>query len=94
MFFRTFGQHFALVAILCVLSIFLFPASAGPYSVVHGPLTALQAIRLAVRVRWAMMLAGLAFAQLLGLSVAECKAVAETLLPSGLMCTGSSVLRC
>jgi hypothetical protein len=30
---------------LCVVSLFLFPASAGPYPAVHGPATALQAAR-------------------------------------------------
>lgn len=33
------------LVILCVLSLFLFPASAGPYPAVHGPATALQAAR-------------------------------------------------
>jgi len=33
------------LVILCVVSLFLFPASAGPYPAVHGPATALQAAR-------------------------------------------------
>jgi hypothetical protein len=33
------------LVVLCVLSLFLFPASAGPYPAVHGPATALQAAR-------------------------------------------------
>jgi hypothetical protein len=34
--------------------VFLFPAVQGPYSVVHGPATALQAARAAVRLRVAI----------------------------------------
>jgi hypothetical protein len=45
------GCELALVAVLCVLTIFLFPAMQGPYSVVNGPVTALQAIRAAARMR-------------------------------------------
>jgi hypothetical protein len=45
------GSELAALAVLCVLTIFLFPAAQGPYSVVHGPATALQAARAALRVR-------------------------------------------
>jgi hypothetical protein len=44
---------------LCVLMVFLFPAVQGPYSVVHGPATALQAARAAVRLRVAIAQAAL-----------------------------------
>ncbi|MGA7079241.1 MAG: hypothetical protein ACLPZJ_06365 [Terriglobales bacterium] len=43
------------MAVLCVLTIFLFPAMQGPYSVVNGPVTALQAIRAAGRMRKLIM---------------------------------------
>jgi len=39
------GYELALVAMLCTLAIFLFPAVAGPYPTVHGPATALRAMR-------------------------------------------------
>jgi len=39
--------------------VFLFPAVQGPYSVVHGPATALQAARAAVRLRVAIAQAAL-----------------------------------
>ena len=39
----------ASLAVVCVVLIFLFPAGQGPYSVVNGPVTALQAARAAVR---------------------------------------------
>jgi hypothetical protein len=45
------GCELALVAVFCVLTIFLFPAIQGPYSVVNGPVTSLQAIRAAARMR-------------------------------------------
>ena len=45
------GSNLAVLAVLCVLTVFLFPALQGPYSVVHGPATALQAARTAVRLR-------------------------------------------
>lgn len=44
-----------MMAVFCVLMIFLFPAVQGPYSVVHGPASALQAARAAARLRTAIM---------------------------------------
>jgi hypothetical protein len=44
----------AVVAVLCVLMIFLFPSVQGSYSMVHGPVTALLAARTAVRLRIAI----------------------------------------
>jgi len=35
------GSELAVMAVFCVLMIFLFPAMQGPYSVVNGPVTAL-----------------------------------------------------
>jgi len=58
---RHFGHELAIVAIVCVLGIFLFPAAAGSYSAVHGPVTALQAMRRSIRLRWAMAVAAFSF---------------------------------
>jgi membrane-associated protease RseP (regulator of RpoE activity) len=55
------GCELALVAVVCVLTIFLFPAVQGPYSVVNGPVTALQAIRTAARMRKLIMQAAFRF---------------------------------
>ena len=44
----------AVIAVVCVLSIFFFPAMRGPYSVVHGPVTALLAARAAAGLRMAI----------------------------------------
>ena len=49
------GCELAVVAALCVLMIFLFPSMQGPYSVVHGPVSALLAAQAAARVRIAIV---------------------------------------
>lgn len=49
------GCELAVVAVLCVLMIFLFPSMQGPYSVVHGPVTALLAARVAAGVHTAIV---------------------------------------
>ena len=49
------GSELAVMAVLCILMIFLFPAMQGPYSVVNGPVTALLAARAAVRLRIAIV---------------------------------------
>jgi len=43
------------VAILCVLVVFFFPSIQGPYSVVHGPATALLAAPASVRLLTAIV---------------------------------------
>ncbi len=45
------GNEVVVMALFCVLAIFLFPSMQGPYSAVNGPVTALQAVRVAARVR-------------------------------------------
>ncbi len=45
------GCELAVLTVFCVLMIFFFPLMQGPYSVVHGPATALQAARSAARLR-------------------------------------------
>jgi len=52
---RRIGCEVAVLAVLSVLAIFLFPGVQGPYSVVHGPVSALQAARAAVRLRIAIV---------------------------------------
>ena len=49
------GCELAVLTVLCVLMIFFFPLMHGPYSVVHGPATALQAARAAARLRIVIM---------------------------------------
>jgi hypothetical protein len=50
----TFGRIacvLAVLAVVCVLTIFFFPHIDGPYSTVHGPVTALLSMRAAARLR-------------------------------------------
>ena len=49
------GCELAMVAVCCVLAIFLFPSMQGPYSVVNGPVTASQAARAAAHLQIAIM---------------------------------------
>ena len=49
----------AVLAVVCVLAVFFFPAIEGPYSVVHGPVTVMQAARAAAGLRMAVNRAGL-----------------------------------
>jgi hypothetical protein len=53
------GCELAFLALLCILSIFLFPAGQGPYSAVHGPVTSLQSMRAAARLRLTILAAAL-----------------------------------
>lgn len=62
---RAFRYELALLTILCVVVLLLFPAAVGSYASVHGPVTALLAFRWAMKIRWSMMLAGQGFSQLL-----------------------------
>jgi hypothetical protein len=59
MTFRRIGCACAVLSVLCVLLIFLFPTFNGPYSAVHGPVTALLSLRAAARIRVGIVLAGL-----------------------------------
>ena len=49
----------AVMAAFCVLALFFFPGMEGPYSAVHGPVTALLSIRAASLLRTRMVRAGL-----------------------------------
>lgn len=53
------GCEIAVVTVMCVLMIFFFPVMQGPYSVLHGPVTALRAARAAVNLRLAIVQAAL-----------------------------------
>jgi hypothetical protein len=44
-FSPALSYELTLVAILCIIALFLFPAVQGPYSAVHGPVTALLSIK-------------------------------------------------
>ena len=48
---RLTAPEVAVLAVVAILGIFLFPAAQGPYSTVHGPATAFRAACAAIRVR-------------------------------------------
>jgi len=63
MFPRRAADEVVFLMILCVLGIFFFPATQGPYSAVNGPATALQAARTAFRLHVAIVHAALTIAE-------------------------------
>lgn len=89
---------FAVFSVLCVLSVFLFPAMKGPYPAVHGPVTALLSMRAAARLRLGIVLAGFGAiigfycARLSALSWAEFSLSHRELSSFSMAC--SSILRC
>ncbi|MGA8869297.1 MAG: hypothetical protein WB510_20145, partial [Candidatus Sulfotelmatobacter sp.] len=59
MFPGRLGYEIAILAVICTVAIFLFPTARGPYSVVHGPVTALLGLRAKLKLWLAMDLAAL-----------------------------------
>jgi hypothetical protein len=55
------AHEVAVIAMVCVLSVFFVPVAHGPYSAVHGPTTALRALRNRAQVALAMWLGALGF---------------------------------
>jgi ABC-type Fe3+ transport system permease subunit len=49
------GWELALLAVLCVVVVFFFPAVQGPYSAVNGPVSALRSAQAAARLRRAIV---------------------------------------
>jgi hypothetical protein len=62
---RSLRLDLVIVVLLCTLSIFLFPATSGSYTAVHGPVTALRAARAFIATFWSMTLAVLGIARIL-----------------------------
>jgi hypothetical protein len=58
-FSRQLSYEVAVLAILCSTALFFFPAVRGPYSAVHGPVTALRSIQKRLRIWLVMALAAL-----------------------------------
>ena len=50
---------FALLAMVCVMAVFFFPAVQGPYSAVHGPVTVFHGARAAAGLRMGVVQAAL-----------------------------------
>jgi hypothetical protein len=53
------GSELAVLSVISIIVIFLFSGMHGPYSVVHGPMTAFRAARAATRLRIAMLQASI-----------------------------------
>lgn len=88
----------AVVAVLSVLSIFFFPSLQGPYSVVHGPVTALLSLRAATMLRNAIVRAGQSVRQscerMSAVSTWSVKAISAMEIPADLSSASGSILRC
>ena len=54
MTFNRIASLLALLAVVCVLAVFFCHSLQGPYSAVHGPVTALLSVRAATGVRLAI----------------------------------------
>lgn len=54
---HSLAVELAILLLVCVLGIFLCPATVGPYAAVHGPVTAFRSLRAFMRVRWSMVVA-------------------------------------
>ena len=95
MYSGRIGCDLAILAVLCVLSIFLFPAGHGPYSVIHGPVTALQAVRVAGRLRLAILAAALtlSFALTPVVTLSSIQLSRSQSLPASLLAL-NTILRC
>jgi len=99
--FGRIGCELAMLAVFCVLTIFLFPAMQGPYSAVNGPVTALQAARTAIRLRKSMVQSALqslrhplAAPGLAAPAFFSWMSLSETELHSGSLPECNAVLRC
>jgi hypothetical protein len=90
-------RELSVVVLLCTLSIFLFPGVTGPYSAVHGPVTALLALRQALKAFWSMACAVLRRAPMLQMQQVLLAILASALLasrPAVAPRQGATVLRC
>jgi len=91
----------AVVGVLCVLTIFFFPAVEGPYCAVHGPVTALLSIRASATLRLRIVQPGLTAlrGRLHRSHPAQARRVPSVLsfmesATNDLAASGASILRC
>jgi hypothetical protein len=93
---RQFAFEVAILATLCIASIFFFPAVSGSYSTVHGPVTALRSIKTKARTLFTLALAALyGFGSMaMPLWTAFGRQRREVLLPPTSPPESISILRC
>lgn len=87
----------AFLALVCTLSIFLFPAVQGPYSAVHGPVTTLLSMRLGARLRLGILAAAfsvLSTSLRLALVLVRGRDLPDSDLVSASLVTLTNILRC
>ena len=91
---HSLAVELAILLLVCVLGIFLCPATVGPYAAVHGPVTVFRSLRAFVRVRCSMVAAafGLSGLALNFLPMQRLISIARPLCADG-YCE-SSILRC
>jgi hypothetical protein len=65
------GYKVSVVAVFSVLAIFLFPTVHGPYSAIHGPVTALRAVHAAASLRLAILAAAVTVSSVFRVSSLE-----------------------
>ena len=88
------GCDVAVLAVLCILTIFLFPAHQGSYSAVHGPVTSLQALRAARRFWNSIVQAALASIAQASLLIFSWMSFSNADFSSTAVPACSAVLRC
>ena len=88
------GCDVAVLAVLCILTIFLFPALQGPYSAVHGPVTSLQSLRAARRFWSSIIQAALASYAQASLLIFSWMSFSNADSPSAATPACIAVLRC
>jgi len=88
-------RELSVVVLLCTLGVFLFPVGSGPYSAVHGPVTALRAQRDSFATFCSMALAALSYAYLLSALLAGFMSSPQlVMLPAFAPTCAVTVLRC
>lgn len=92
---RRLLTEWAVLAVICTAVVFLFPAHVGPFSVVHGPATALRAWDFAVSTFVGIALAASTVLSPQPLSHESSRCSDELIWASALLQTrSSSILRC
>jgi predicted Na+-dependent transporter len=93
MFSRHLGYEIAILTVICTIAIFFFPAACGPYSAVHGPVTALLSLRMRLKLRLRIVVDG--FHQWRRALLNSLRtALQNALLPQSVPSAQITVLRC
>ena len=91
---HSLAVELAILLLVCVLGIFLCPASVGPYAAVHGPVTAFRSLRAFMRVRWSMVVAAFGLSGLAPNFLLMRRLISIARPPCADVYCESSILRC